>query len=702
MATRVVPFIFSATIAYTIEMGNLFMSFFFDGALVDGTGVPIDTPYLEADLPQLQFEQIGDVMWITHVDYAPYKLSRTSPTVFSLDKIVFTKGPFLLRNDVLEDDSVTMTYTGTTTEDATGTLVASSPTFEAGHVDALFQLTYPMSTADSNVKSIGDAASSFLPVKGNFSFVTHGSWAGTVELMRKEGDNPEEVFRTFDSENVGDANAQFTGTESSYNTTYRIKPKAGMSNKFSAVITNNTSLTIGIVRIDSFASSTSVGVTVLAYLGSASSAQATLRWAEGAWSDVQGYPKSITFIGNRATYGARRDVWLSRVGDFENFDADTKDDDSFGVTLTTGNEVRWVDTVDETIAVGTTGKPWSLKSNRIGTPITPTNFTFDEESGSGSADIQGIKIDNSVIFVDRVQKKIMEYTYDGNVQKYVTIELSILAEHFTATSTITWIAYQEHPESIIWFGMADGTLHSFTFNKKQNVIAYSSHPTTGSVNSGCVIPETPEDEIWFSIVRNLNSSDVTVIERFTDRRFTADEDAHFVDAGTIYDGVPITVVTGANYLEGEVVAVWADGISVGPKTVVSGQFTLDDAASVIHYGLPFTPIVKPMRLDIDSAGGSTHGSTKKAAEAVLSLLESNYVAYGDSEDALFTADLTRPELVNNTEIDGLFTGDVTVTQDAGFSIEDPLLVTNTKTDDVTDPAPLTVRAILSRVDKTGR
>jgi len=698
--TRMVPFIYSATIAYTIEFGHEYASFFFDGALLDGDGAPIATPYSISDLPQLQFEQLGDVMWITHVDYPQYKLSRTSPTTFSLDKVVFEKGPFLLRNDLANDDDVTMTYTGTETVGGTGQLVASSATFETGHVGALFELTYPMSSGDSKTSTTGTSTSSALNIKGNFTFNTHGTWTGTVELQRKVAGNDWEVFRSFVSKN--DRNIQFTATENSSNVTYRIAPQAGMSSGFSADLTNNTSLTIGIVRVDSYNSSTSVQVTVLSYLGSKSSGQAILRWAEGSWSDVQGYPKSITFLSDRAIYGARRDVWLSRTGDYENFDAGVNDDNSFAVSISSGNEIRWVDTVDKTVAIGTSGKPWSIQTNRIGTPITPTNFTVDEQSGYGCADVQGIKINNAIVFIDVVGKKLMEYTYNANEQKYTTPELTLLAEHFTATSTVTWLAHQEHPESILWFGMADGTLHSLTYQKDQNVIAYSNHPTNGSVNSGCVIPSTNEDEVWLSVNRTLNSEEVVVIERFTPRRFTDDDDAHFVDAGYIYDDVATTTITGLDYLEGETVAVLADGISVGPKTVSGGEITLDDAASVVHVGLPFTPIVKPMRLDTDTGGGSTHGSTKKAAEAVLSVLDSKDVSYGDSESDTYDVDLTSAELINKSEIDDLFTGDVTVHQDAGFTIDDPMIVTSKKTSGVTNPTPLTVRAILSRVSKTGR
>ena len=702
--TRAVPFIFSSTTAYMIEMGDRYMSFFFNGNLLDGTGAQITTPYLEADLPQLQFEQVGDVMWITHVDYAPRKLSRTDPITFSLDTIVFTTGPFLVRNDITEADGVTMKYTGALAADSVGTLISSSAHFLAGHVGALFELTHSRSADDAvpnepKVETTGASASDLINIKGDFTFNTHGTWTGTVQLMRTEASNTEEVFRTFPGSD--DRNVQFTATETEDNVQYRILPVAGMSAAFGADITANTSTTKGIVRIDSITDTTTAVCTVLSFMGGAS-ADTTLRWAEGAFSGVQGYPKSITFFADRAVYAAVRSGWLSKVGDFENFDSGTNDADAFTIFLPTGNEIMWVDTVDKTIVFGTTGAPWTLQSNKVGTVLTPTNFTIDEQSGIGSADIQGVKIDNAIIFVDFVQKKIMEYGFNANLQKYLTNEITVLAEHFTATSTVTWLSYQKNPESIIWFGMTDGTLHSFTYQRDQNVLAYAPHPTDGTVRSGSVIPSTGEDEIWLSVERDISGGTTTCIERMTARRVTDEDDAHHVDCGVIYDSTATTTITGLDHLDGETVAILADGEVATPQVVASGQITLSTAASVVHAGLPFTPFVKPMRLDITTSGGSSHGTIKQIPELVLSLLGSKNVSYGDSSTTQFGVDLDAPELINNSEIDGLFTGDVKVHSDAGFSIEDPILISSSSTSDVTDPTPLTVRAIVARMDLMGR
>jgi hypothetical protein len=58
----------------------------------------LPTPYLTADLFELKFEHSNDVMWITHPDYEPRKLSRTSTTDWKLEETAFDDGPFITQN----------------------------------------------------------------------------------------------------------------------------------------------------------------------------------------------------------------------------------------------------------------------------------------------------------------------------------------------------------------------------------------------------------------------------------------------------------------------------------------------------------------------------------------------------------------------------------------------------------------------------
>lgn len=309
---RLVPFIYSSIIAYIIEFGDLYARFYYNGEiLLDGvTPVEITTPYVLADIFQLQYKQIGDTMRIVHPSYAPRKLTRTSATVFSLDTIDFRKGPFLIRNDLLDpnvSDTAFMKPNVTVVggegtlhcEDANGSDISF---FDGNHVNALFKLLQPREETIVKIEKTGSntGESSSIIVEGSFSFTTHGTWTATIVLQRRENsdaDSDWEDYRTYVG--TADRNVQFAGSEDADNVEYRINITEHTSGTIKADITVNDSTQEGVVRVLEVINDSVVRIEVLKKLASVN---ATRRWAEGAWSDYRGYPASITFLGERAIY----------------------------------------------------------------------------------------------------------------------------------------------------------------------------------------------------------------------------------------------------------------------------------------------------------------------------------------------------------------------------------------------------------------
>ncbi|KKN75796.1 hypothetical protein LCGC14_0376720 [marine sediment metagenome] len=320
VAGRIIPFIYSNAIAYVIEMGDQVFRFFFDGGVVlDGaSAVETATPYVEADLFQVQFIQSLDVLYLTHQDYAPRTLSRTSATVFALAAIEFKFGPFLQRNDYLEDDDVTLTCSVIAAA-ASGTLTASAATFLSGHVGSLWKLTLPRVNTSVKGTATGtgviDAA---IDVDGPFTFKTSGHWGATIELQRNEDSNGWETFRTWTSvlsAGVGSLNAQYTGIEYAQNTQYRMNVTTYSGGTVQASLTVNTSTQSGIVKITAVTNSTSATATVISKLASTDT---TKQWNEGAWSGVRGYPKTVCIFQSRAIYASTsfqpQTLWFSQTG----------------------------------------------------------------------------------------------------------------------------------------------------------------------------------------------------------------------------------------------------------------------------------------------------------------------------------------------------------------------------------------------------
>jgi hypothetical protein len=138
---RIIPFVYNTDIAYVVELTDELARFWFDGALVQATtstayngatvyGVgdlvvsssivyrslqaantgntpassplfwlpnppfELATPYDVADLYAIKFTQSADVVFLTHEDYPPQKLSRVTPNSFTIEEFVTKEGPF--------------------------------------------------------------------------------------------------------------------------------------------------------------------------------------------------------------------------------------------------------------------------------------------------------------------------------------------------------------------------------------------------------------------------------------------------------------------------------------------------------------------------------------------------------------------------------------------------------------------------------
>jgi hypothetical protein len=697
---RVMPFIYSNSIAYVVLMEDDKFYFYYNGGQVlagGGGRLTLVTTYDEADLFEIQYKQSNDVMWLVHGDYHPRKLTRTSATLFAIADITYTNGPFKKRNDLDNADSVTMTPSVTT---GSGNLTLSATTnlsFVAGHVGALFSVTHPRVDVVVKGTSTGSTAGvidSAILVEGAFSFNTSGTWIGTIVLQRQISGGSWENFRTWTSNN--DRNVQYTGSEAEDNVQYRINVTEHTSGTINADLTVNSSTQTGICRITGI---TSTAIATMTVLKDFASATADLRWAEGAWSDYRGWPKSVTFYEQRCVYAGTdhlpQTVWFSATDDFENFKEGTNDDQAFSLTMSSDTRcaIQWI-AASEALLIGTTSGEWRIRSSSFDEPVTPTNFSFKQQTTYGSKAMQAVVMNTATLFVDFVGRKVREISYDSNKDKYIASDLTALAEHVTDGGIVDW-DYQKNPDSLLWCVTGDGVLLSMAYDPEQNVIAWSQHPLrTGDLTKSVArIPGSTEDEVWIVTLRSLDSSSVYCLEQMQPRKVSAQDDKWFVDCGLEYDSTATSTITGLDHLDAEECVVFGDGAVFARNTPVSGSITLAETALHVIAGLPFRYKLKPMRFDLQIDGG-TKGSVKRIPEIVVSLYEALNMEYGVDTDNLFNIDFRTDEVYGTAP--ALFTGDKVLAHEGGYDAEDSILLTSD------DPCPCTVRCIVPRIKSVGK
>ena len=355
------------------------------------------------------------------------------------------------------------------------------------------------------------------------------------------------------------------------------------------------------VEITDFDSPTVVTVSVIQTLSGTS---ATIDWQEQAFSAVRGYPASVAFHQDRLVIGGSRDLpnrlWFSKSGDLFNFDLGTGLDDEaieFAILSDQVNAIRGIFS-GRHLQVFTSGAEWMV----TGDPLTPTSVQIRRQTRVGSVverHIPPVNVDGATLYVARNRQEIHEFLYTDVEQAYQSTDLSLLSRHIIGTPVD-----QDYDQKrrLLFIIRNDGNFATLTVFRSEQVSAWTLHDTQGDVKSVAVVG----DEVYMLVARN----GAYTIELF-------DENLNLDSALSGETETPTASWSGLDHLEGLDVAIVADGVLQASKTVSGGVVTLDEAASAVEIGLPYTHIVEPLPpSDVGGAGG---GRRIRLIEAIFRL-----------------------------------------------------------------------------------
>lgn len=698
----------------------------------------VSTVYDGNEIANLQYVQSADVMYFVDGTDPVYKLSRTAHADWTMTEVTFTRGPFKAEN-------ITTTTIEPNATTGTITLNASSATmWDANHIGALWQLTHTIGANSVNASFAADGNSSSVTVLLDqyFDFSTHSvapNWTGTI-ILQKSYDSGTTWKDVIPVHYENDGNIQYSEKEIVADAIYRVHMESWSSGTCNYSLIARSFDVHGVVKITAYTDANTVTATVINTLGGTA---ATTYWAEGAWSIDEGFPQAIAFYEERLVFAATKNqpqtIWFSETDNWEGFNAGT--DDSSAITITIASDqldsIRWL-IAQNVLLIGTASAEWKLSAAEgADTALTPANVMIKRQSSYGSAVIQPKVMNNVVLFVQRMAKKLRELVYSYELDTWVAPDLTVLSEHITG-SGITQMALQKTPDPILWCVTTGGELATMTYNREQEVVAWSRQVTDGLYESVAVIPGDGEDEVWVAVKRTVDSSTVRYIEQFQPRSWGSDDkDIFFVDSGLTYDGGAAKTITGISqaspcvvtavghgetdgnqirisgvvgmtqvnnkvytvhtvvdvnsfqirdktdavdinsvafttytsggsfeevennfttlgHLEGETVAVVADGSYYGTKIVDSNTITLDDYYNTVHAGLNYTAKLLPQRLEIPGAG--TEGRTKRITAVTLRFYKTLACKLGSSWTSYDNIVFSESTDSNDTATP-LFTGD---------------------------------------------
>ncbi|MCB1531730.1 MAG: hypothetical protein KDJ35_02560 [Alphaproteobacteria bacterium] len=342
------------------------------------------------------------------------------------------------------------------------------------------------------------------------------------------------------------------------------------------------------VEVTDFDSATVVTVDTIEDLDST---DATIDWAEQAFSAVRGYPATVAFHQDRLVIGGSRDLpnrlWFSKSGDLFNFDlGEGLDDESieFAILSDQVNAIRGIFS-GRHLQVFTSGAEWMV----TGDPLTPTSVQIRRQTRVGSVIeryIPPVNVDGATLFVARNKQEIQEFLYTDIEQAYRSTDLALLSRHIIDTPVDQ---DYDQKKRLLHIVRSDGKFASLTVFRAEQVSAWTLHETDGDVKSVSVVG----DDVYMLVARGS----LYTIEVF-------DDALNLDSALTGTAGSPTSVWSGLDHLEGQTVSVVADGAVQSDKIVVSGAVTIDEAASTVEIGLPYAHIIEPLPpSDVGAAGG---------------------------------------------------------------------------------------------------
>ncbi len=407
---------------------------------------------------------------------------------------------------------------------------------------------------------------------------------------------------------------------------------------------------------------------------------------------VAGHYQQRRFYANSIDNPER--IEASRIGFPNNFGISSplQDDDalSFNIAAKLYHDVRHILGLKR-LLVMTGGGAHAIGHEQE--PLTPSSLNADQQLWTGVAEgVDPVVIGESVIFLQARRSILRDMRFEQQVEGYNGRDLTLFASHLFDGHEIDALAYAETPHSIVWAVRDDGVLLGLTYVRELDVWGWHRHSTDGDFEQVCTVPEGTEDALYAIVRRTVGGVNQRYIERLESREIvTFDEDCFFVDSGLSYSGAPATVFSGLGHLEGERVAVVADGAVVSngvddvTHTVTGGAITLAAAASNVHVGLPIAN-ADIETLDLDAPGTAIRDKQKRVGSVTLLLDRSSRAFYAGPDAAGLTQNIVGI-LEPDQGVDE-FTGQAEISIDATWEKPGRVLIRQV------DPLPITILGIM--------
>ena len=563
-ATRLVAFVFSTVQAYILEFSNNLIRFYKDEGVILSGGNPLEvgTTYTTAEIPDLQFTQSADILFIAHPDHPVAELTRTSDTVWTLSDMEFIDGPYLPQNTT-ETTLAPDGFTPTTVVTASSIVgINGGVGFRASDVGRHMRMR-----TDGAAGSVSDVGWGVITI---FTDTTHV----TVEMVENfnGGSTPNTDWRLGAFGTAADLGFPRVLTFHEQRLWLGANPGGpqtvygSMISLFGTFSPTDFSDPAGLVVDDSGMNYTIAADQVNAIHWMNPIRALLMGTSGGLW------PVQATTALEAIT---PTNIQINRS------------------SVNGGAAVQPANAEDVAIYVSNTKrKIWSAGFDALKDAFGSQELTLlaDHITESGVDVLAYAGEPHSVIWAVRGDGVLVGLT------------------HVPSQDVFAW---HRHTLGGV-FGSGDAVVESIAV-----IPAPSGDPSsTGRTN-------IDHDQVWLIVKRTIDGVTVRYVEFMEDDFADTDvlEDAFYVDSGLTYNDVATATITGLDHLEGETVQVVVEGAAHPDRTVSGGSITLNSTYTKVHVGLYSTAQGETLNLEPVVSGlratGSAQGRLKRIPRLIL-------------------------------------------------------------------------------------
>lgn len=263
-------------------------------------------------------------------------------------------------------------------------------------------------------------------------------------------------------------------------------------------------------------------------------------------------PSCVAYFEQRRTFAGSRAMpstfWLSRPGQFTNFDVSDpiQDDDAITAALYAQevNLIASLVSVTNGLMALTSAGAYLITGGTNDAPVTPSTIRAPAQAFSGAQALAPLRIGDHVLYATARGSSVRDLAFNFYSNSFTGNDVSVLAGHLLEGRRITQWCYAEEPNKLAHMVRDDGVMLSLTYLREQEVYGWARHDTAGEYVSVCAIPEDREDAVYVVVRRYLGAYGYRYhVERMAARDFGANpaagiaaqpEKAWCVDDGASY------------------------------------------------------------------------------------------------------------------------------------------------------------------------